>query len=43
MWAGTKADEGKLAIFKRRILRRIYSFTFNVYLRVFERRKNEDL
>jgi len=35
-WASTKGDE-------RKILRRIYGPMFNVDLRVFERRTNEDL
>jgi hypothetical protein len=42
-WASTKVDEEKLAIFERKILRRIYGPVFNVNLRVFERRRNEDL
>jgi len=42
-WASTKGDEGKLAIFEMKILRRIYGPVFNVDLGVFEKRKKEDL
>jgi hypothetical protein len=42
-WASTKDGEAKLAIFERKILRRIYGPVFNANLGIFERRKNEDL
>jgi len=42
-WASTKGDEGKLAVFEKKILRRIYGPVFNIDLGVFEKRKNEDL
>lgn len=42
-WARIKGDEGKLAIFERKILRRIYGPAFYVVLGVFKRRKNNDL
>jgi len=37
-WANIKGDEGELAIFKRKILRRIYGYTFNVDLRVLQKK-----
>jgi len=39
MWASTEGDEGKLAIFKLKIPRRIYRHVFHVDLLVLERRK----
>jgi len=39
-WASTKADEGKIAIFEKKILRRIYGPVFSVDLGVFERLTN---
>lgn len=34
--ASTKGDEGKLAIFERKLLRRIYGPVYNVDLGIFE-------
>ncbi|KAL4083661.1 hypothetical protein QTP88_028977 [Uroleucon formosanum] len=42
-WSTTKGDNIKLAIFERKILRKIFGPVYNLDLGTFERRKNENL
>ncbi|KAF0686884.1 Uncharacterized protein FWK35_00036068, partial [Aphis craccivora] len=42
-WSSTKGDSNRLAIFERKVLRNIFGPIYNTELRIFERRKNEDL
>lgn len=39
----TKNNEGKLAIFERKIRRKLYGPVYNVDLGIFEQRKNDEL
>ncbi|XP_015364583.1 PREDICTED: uncharacterized protein LOC107162266 [Diuraphis noxia] len=42
-WSTTKGDNKKLAIFERKVLRKIFGPEYNLDLWTFERRKNENL
>jgi len=37
-WSTTKEDNGKLAVWERKVLRNILGPVYNSYLRVFEKR-----